>query len=129
MHSAYFETRFTFPGGRPELPASFAIISAFAPTGQTWNPERNAKADRALQHELVTGGVLPIRVIGSSPDGGHREPSWCAQLRLEEALKVGRRFLQDAIYWVEEGMLWVTGCGVSDQRVEVGPFRDHLDGD
>ena len=129
MHSAYFETRFTFPGGRPELPASFAIISAFATTGQTWTPERNAKADRALQHELVTRGALPLRVIGSSPDGGHREPSWCAELRLEEARQIGRHFLQDAIYWVEEGMLWVTGCGVPNQRVEVGPFRDHLDGE
>ena len=50
-------------------------------------------------------------------------------LRLEEARKVGRHFLQDAIYWVEEGRLWVTSCGVPDQRVEVGPFRDHLDGE
>ncbi len=57
--------------------------------------------------ELRELGREPIRVIGYSPEGDHAEPSWLVELSLDEACAIGLRFLQDAIYFVEQGELYV----------------------
>ena len=49
MHPAYFETHFRTPDFGVEWPQAFAIVSAYATTGERWPLKRNLAADRELE--------------------------------------------------------------------------------
>ncbi len=127
LHPAYFTTRFHTEAAVPAWPAEFVILSACATTGETWSAERTAQADRALESELRERSTWVVRITGSSPSGDHAEPSWAAILPLPDALDVGRRFLQDALYIVRGDALSVTRCSDDAPLVHVGSFAAHLD--
>jgi hypothetical protein len=126
MNPAYFETRFRLHGPEPDWPAEFAILSAWATTGETWPRARSEAADAALETELHARTGTVIRVTGCSPTTGHSEPSWAAPLPFDEACDVGLRYLQDAIYWVERGTLYVSPADTTRERVEVGSFGSRV---
>ena len=55
------------------------------------------------------------RVTGSSgtapaPDRSHREPGVAVVLDREAAQQVGREYEQSAIYWYEDGVVWLVGA-------------------
>ena len=127
MHPAYSDTRFRCHVHPESWPEKFAILSAYATTGFTWSPERNASADRALEETLRQRGVWLHRLIGYSPDTQHAEPSWACNMELQEACTLGQEFAQDALYWVEQDQLFVLQCHAPDRRVFVGGFAERLD--
>lgn len=110
MHAFYFETHFRLHGPAPSWPDAFAIVTAWATTGETWSRARSEAADAALEAELRARGAWILRVTGYSPITGHAEPSWAAALTFDEACDLGSRYEQDAIYWVEDGELFVSFC-------------------
>ena len=127
MNPAYFETRFRTTNPIAGWPAEFVIISAFATTGETWTVQEAEIADGRLASELIAHGVWLHRVTGYSPTTGHAEPSWAAEIPLDEACVFGLRFHQDAIYRVEGNRLSVTHCDERHELVDVGSFRSRLD--
>ena len=52
MTPAYFETRFRLKNLFSDWSKEFAIITAYATTGENWMPEQNLAADRSLEIEL-----------------------------------------------------------------------------
>jgi hypothetical protein len=92
-------------GGR-----GFVIISACATTGSATDPKREVAQDAELHEVLRSFGCSPRRVTGYSPRTGHAEASWAAPIGEIEAVRVGARFAQDAIYLERDGMLWVAAC-------------------
>ena len=46
-------------------------------------------------------------VTGCSPDLVHQEPGWAANIPIDVALRLGRLYRQDAIFWVSGGMLYL----------------------
>src|SRR6516225_1853575 len=60
----------------------------------------------------MRGGWM-VRLFGYSPTSGHAEPSWAADLPLDEGCNIGQRFRQDAIYHVKNDELSVTRCDES----------------
>ena len=125
MHPAYFETRFRLLHPTP-FPSRFAILSAYATTGEVWTEEKNQQADSLLEASLRNRGVWFHRIIGYSPSTQHAEPSWCVDLPFEEAISIGLEFHQDAIYWVQDGSLLVTDCK-QVELLPVSPFLSRLD--
>jgi hypothetical protein len=119
MPPAYFDTRFKLGLPLPELPDSFAIITAYAATGEVWTPEDNQTANEALRAELEREGQLIGAITGYSPVTQHAEPGYAAALEFEEACKIGARFKQDAIYFVSSGTLFVSHC---DHRRSLKPI-------
>ena len=119
MPPAYFDTRFKLGLPFVELPDSFAIITAYATTGEVWTPEDNNAANEALRAELDKGGQLIGTITGYSPVTQHAEPGYAAALEFEEACKIGARFKQDAIYFVSSGTLFVSHC---DHRRSLKPI-------
>jgi len=109
FHPAYFLTVFS-ADGEVSWPKSFAIITAYATTGETWSEERNQRADLVLTAQIENMGCWRSRVTGSSPDGLHAEPGWALEISLEDARKLGREFRQDAVYFVDGGQLKVASC-------------------
>ena len=93
-----------------EQPKEFAIISAYATTGEKWSAERNQQADKRLYERLVREKTWLRRVTGYAPDTDHNEPCWAVSMSFTEACDLGEEFLQDAIYYVEGDQLYVSHC-------------------
>jgi hypothetical protein len=129
VHDAYFHSRFRCPAPGVSWPDRFVILSAQATTGEHWSEAENEAADRQLEMALSDWDCWCCRLVGYSPDSGHAEPGWAADLSVEAGLELGRTFLQDAIYLVEDGELWVLDCDSPIVREYVGPFAERLDGD
>jgi hypothetical protein len=126
-HPAYFQVRFRSPGSPLDWPISFAIITAWATTGEFWSAEENQAADAQLAVRLRNIGCWHRRITGYSPLDGHAEAGWAALLPLELARDLGREFRQDAIYWVSGDQCWVTKCAAESELVSAGSFRERLD--
>jgi hypothetical protein len=124
MHPDYFETRFKLGLPAGDLPADFAIVTAYQTTGKEWPIERNQEATHQLQAELEQRGVLVGTVTGYSPRTGHAEPGFAARLSFEHACDLGLHFEQDAIYFVSGGTLFVSLC---DHRRTLKPLTRLLD--
>jgi hypothetical protein len=127
MEPAYFEARFLVEELLPKWPDEFAIITAYATTGETWTREENEAADRRLHEALARRSPFLVRITGYSPTTGHGEPGWAAVLPFDEACDVGLQFRQDAIFWVSGDDLSVTYCDERRALVPAGSFRERLD--
>jgi hypothetical protein len=129
IHPAYFKVRFRGPWPDRRHPDEFAIISAFATTGETWSDERNRAADLELENELRNSGSWMRRLTGYDPETGHAEPGWAVGIDYENAQELGLRFHQDAIFLVSGNRVWVSTCGVDRCRAEIGAFDERFEMD
>ena len=127
MNPIYAKTRFRGGISQTDRPDTFAILTAFATTGEVWSEERNRDANAKLQRTLESISCWMIDATGYSPEDGHAEPGWAADIPLEIALQIGREFLQDAIFWVADGELFVVGCAAGSQPWSLGGFEARLD--
>lgn len=123
--AAYFDTCFELEGAIDDLPSSYTVITAFATTGENWSDQKNAEADESLRAALSNVGLQIWRITGYSPTTDHAEPGWAIDLPLNDAIEIGRRYLQHAIYRVEKGTLFVVLC--EDKRqVRIGEMAERL---
>lgn len=127
MNPVYFQTRFRVGFPLPDLPREFAIITAWATTGEVWTPAHNLAANRHLEAILANRGVWYVPLEGYSPASGHAEPGWAAELAFDDACNLGLQFLQDAIYFVRDDALLVSRCDRQCAPVYVGRFRERLE--
>jgi hypothetical protein len=123
MHPAYFATVFIAPETIENYPDEFAIVTAYATTGESWAESENRGADERFAAILEGEGVWAKRIIGSSPDLQHQEPGWAAEVDMSRARELGAQFKQDAIYWVSGDLLFVTECAPEAKLELVGEFR------
>ena len=126
IHPDYLETHFRQEQPFSNWPEEFAIITAFATTGETWTAEKNESADRALENELQASGQWHLRLTGYSPTTGHAEPGWAVEIPLADACDLGLRFRQDAIYFVSCDELRVILCDKPRERLLIGGFREKV---
>jgi hypothetical protein len=101
------------------FPQQFAIITAYATTGEHWKDEENRRADRKLKKRVESVEQWHARVTGYSPTSGHQEPGWAVALGFDAACDLGRQFKQDAIYWVEADRLYISYCDTRQAKVPV----------
>jgi hypothetical protein len=127
MPPFYYQTRFKPDALPTPLPGTFAIITAFATTWETWTESENAAANAALRADLERSDRLLGSLTGYSPDTGHAEPGFAASLPFEEACDLGLKFKQDAIYYVDTGLLHVSYCDHRRRLEPVGTFLERLD--
>jgi hypothetical protein len=126
LHPAYFQVRFRTDGPVTRWPEHFAIITAYATTGEQWADARNREADERLHAELLVRGLKPIRITGYDPASGHAEPGWAVAVTLEEALEIGGYYLQDAIFTVENDTLAVVSCRDGGVKASLGSLRERF---
>jgi hypothetical protein len=122
IHPAYLETHFRHEKAISDWPEKFAIITAFATTGEIWTTERNRSADRALEGEFQASGRWHQRVTGYSTTTGHAEPGWTVEMTLSDACDHGLRYLQDAIYFVSGDQLRGILCEEPRESLLIGSF-------
>lgn len=121
----YQQTEFLFTQGlSPKI--SFAIITAHNPKGQTLAPSQNRLLDRKLLQEIL-GLRRPYRaMVGASQDGSHMEKSWAVATDKASAIKLGCKFNQNAIYYVESDKLQLIPCLLSQQETALGAFSPRV---
>ena len=125
MPPFYKETHFSVDTWT-NAPDQFAIITAYATTGETWPDAMNIAADNKLRVQLHKISDWKNRITGYSPTSGHREPGWAAAIDFETACDLGLRFKQDAIYYVKSDKLCVSYCDARCALVPVGKFSERL---
>ena len=124
MNPIYLETRFKRDGENDltfdkleSLPHEFAIITAYATTGEEWPDARNNEADKQLKTYLDSQFSCVKRITGYSSSTGHAEPGWLVNCSFAQGCDIGLFFKQDAIYWGESGQLFVSYCGFQRSKV------------
>lgn len=130
MNPVYFETHFERQALWEDWPSEFAIITAYATTGEAWTNSENEAADKRLEAKLRQQESWLRRLTGYSPVTGHSEPGWAVALSFEVACNLGQQFRQDAIYYIVGDVLHVSFCDQRRAQVLIGPFRSrvHLTG-
>ncbi len=101
------------------LDGPFAVVTAAAPGGGA----QDDAFDRARQAELDevarTRSSVALRVDGVSPDGAHRERSVAVRTTRDEAVALGRRYQQSAIFWFDGAAFWLLGAVVAAAPVRL----------
>ena len=107
----YLTTVFLLDSSRPvQLPMKFAIITAWNPRHRSTTEAENHREDEALRRTLELMCLPYFRATGCSPDYSHREPGWAIETTKVEAIELGRRYGQRAIWWIEGGELILVSC-------------------
>lgn len=108
------------PGG------TFFILTADNPRGAIRNAPADRRAERALCNELRLW-CRPSRLQGCSPDGLHCENSFAAPVASRVAQTLAARYRQNALYYVEKGVLYLVPCLMEDRRKErLGWFAERI---
>ena len=112
MNPAYREAVFRCGVGICDIhPHRFAIVTACNPNDCVCPEAENRRADEELARELDRMRVWHFRVIGGAPDFRHQEPGWgVAMGSMNEAVDLGRRWGQAAVFWVEDDVLHLVDC-------------------
>jgi len=113
---------------------TIAVITAHNPGGQPAGEEANAAAQRALEAELDHRGLTWWRADGADPSWTHVEESAAIPgLALPDAIALGARFGQEAIFLLSRTSLTVADCATGQVAMtgwHVEPDdHDHMDDD
>jgi hypothetical protein len=104
--------------------ACFAIITAWNPASTLRHPEENDAHQQDLLNQLINFPLL--EVWGCSPDLSWRERSVAVACPLALARQLAIRFGQNAIYWVDQGELWLVPVLLHhEETVSLGPLVDY----
>jgi hypothetical protein len=125
MNEKYFDTVFLDATPTDQFPETFAIVTAFNPMDQILSHDENLKRNQQLLDILTSNGHYGGTIIGSAQDLSHQEPSLLASTSRSEALEIGIRFGQRAIFWVSGDELEIieSSTGITHSA---GAFRKRI---
>ena len=104
-------------------PDAFGIVTAYNSNGITRDENANLSADERLLLAIDALGVDRFRITGMSLDEVHREPGWGIQCSKDNAIRLGRQFEQEAIFWVSGVELILINLENLDE-LTLGAFTD-----
>ena len=124
-------TVFEYQDFPQDWPKSFAILTAYATTGETWTPAQNIEADRQLEAELREGGLRIHRISGYSKDLDTYEEGWAVVIDLKPAWDLALKYKQVALfYYQDDELLLVYSKDISrhdEAIIKVAPsFKDSV---
>ncbi|MDA7520876.1 DUF3293 domain-containing protein [bacterium] len=121
MNPEYRNTKFLTDLNRP-LPEKFGVVTSCNPNGQTVSPEENIRLIQCLKDELESTEEAFFPVAGCSPDQSHQEPGFGIVFSSEDRIiELGRKWQQEAIFWIEEGNVNLISCD-ADTREVIGQW-------
>ena len=126
INPIYLNTYFLVEDEISDWPDKFAIITAYATTGEDWSDQQNKAADSALEEKLKKHYTWIKRVTGYSPKSGYCEAGWAVNSDWTNSCDLGAQFKQDAIYYVSNNVLTVSYCDERRKEVYVGKFLERV---
>lgn len=122
----YRKICFIAPFSAPKWPA-YAIVTAWNPASRQLGMRRNTRRQRALWRAIAA--VPRWQVMGpcrgSSLDESWQESSLLLASTRSEAIQLAARFGQNAIYWVEQGELWLLLVLLAGEPHHLGRIESH----
>ncbi len=100
-----------------------AIITAWNPNSVKLSQYENCVNNQRLQSRLESYYWYPVRV--GDPVFNWYEESFVIEMPLEDALKLGRAFNQNAIYYVSHHRLFLHSC-IGFQQECLGDFSKYI---
>ncbi|MEL4439818.1 DUF3293 domain-containing protein [Shewanella algae] len=100
----------------------FAIVTAHNPLGQKLTSCQNRLLDRQLQHDIDKLGIPYRAIIGAADDLSHMEKSWALFLDKAAAIELASKYRQNALYYVDSGLLTLVPCLKGEREVALGQF-------
>jgi len=117
LKPAYRDTVFEFLP--EEAPEDFWLITAYNPYGKTVDKDRNREADSRLFRDLNVAGQKPLRIIGIAIDDSHAEPGWACAICEKQAIELGNKYEQDAVFHFHLGRVDLVNCK-NGERESIG---------
>ncbi len=127
MNPDYLKTRFRFSAPPEGLPESFAVITACNPDGVPISADENVARTETFRNQLAECGHRFFPVTGFDPDSPHHEAGFGVVCEKSTALAFGRQWEQEAIFWVENGVVLLVSCSDSVEVVEIGAWSSRVD--
>lgn len=123
--AAYYDTVFEYiPDAK--VP-DFWVVTAHNPDGKTADAGGNLAADTKLHADIVALGISPFRIIGRAPDDTHAEPGWGFPCDETTAIKIGRRYQQEAVFHFTDGGIDLVNCKTRKRHPLDDPENRKLD--
>lgn len=104
---------------------SFAIITACNPSGKVLSQSQNRLRDRQLLQSIENLNCPYRIIVGAATDMSHFEKSWAVFVEKPQAIKLGEEFVQNAIYYVNEGELTLVPISMKAQEERLGKFQQY----
>ncbi|MFA7819998.1 DUF3293 domain-containing protein [Aeromonas dhakensis] len=122
----YRKICFIAPFSAPKWPV-YAIVTAWNPASRQLGMRRNTRRQRALRRAIAAmpGGQVMGPCRGSSLDETWQESSLLLACPRSEAIRLAARFGQNAIYWVEQGELWLLPVLLAGAPHHLGRIESH----
>jgi len=105
FEEAYKSTVFEYQDFPADWPKSFAILTAYATTGETWTDAQNKEADQKLEAELRKAGYRLHRISGYSSDLKTYEEGWAVVMDLKPAWDLAVKYKQVALFYYQDDEL------------------------
>jgi hypothetical protein len=100
------------------LPVCFGVVTACNPNGVVAEEARNKAATSALRRQLNDAGRIFFPVTGCSPDLAQQEPGFAVVCQTsDEVVELGRAWQQEAVFWVEAGIVHLLPCGAGERSL------------
>ena len=129
MNPAVFkQAHFLIDPAIEDLPDSFGIVTACNPDGVEVGSAENLRLDRELGSLLSSSDVKHFRVTGGSRDMTHAEPGYGCLVDRERIVELGRKWNQEAVFWVEGDNLFLIPCATRQEFELLGSFRERVIG-
>ena len=127
MKPEYRQVRFWAGCPLGGWPVAFGVVTSCNPNGVTVSAAENAQAVGALRAVLEAEGLAFFEVTGGSADLTHAEPGFGIAASLDFCLALGRRWEQEAIFWVAQGVVFLVGCR-DEPHEKIGTWEGLLEG-
>ena len=123
MNQNYYKTVFILHENPAKWPSNFAIITAENPMDQSMTETENKeRTGRLLKH---IGKLKHGCLTGSSRNLLHQEKSFSVKVDFDEAINIGNKFEQRAIYYIRNGTLLLVDCS-NREFFELGNFEERI---
>ncbi|ERB65416.1 DUF3293 domain-containing protein [Vibrio coralliilyticus] len=99
----------------------FAIITAWNPASQWQSKQQNERNNRYLVQEF--SHTYFVEVLVGDESFGWAEESFAVDIDELQALELGRKYQQNAIYYVDGNELFLLSCLADKAKVSLGEWK------
>ena len=125
MNQNYFGVVFQGIENISNIIMPFAIITAHNPMDIRLDELENKERNEILRKDLHQSDLIHREIIGCSEDHTHQELSFVVKCKLKQAIQIGNKFEQRAIFWVENHKLQIVVCKTL-VSYDLGSFKKRL---
>tara|TARA_B100001057_G_scaffold454501_1_gene500336 strand:+ start:468 stop:860 length:393 start_codon:yes stop_codon:yes gene_type:complete len=122
MNENYFGVVFLRVENISNVIMPFAIVTAHNPMDFRLDELKNSERNERLRKDLHQSDFIYREIIGCSEDHTHQELSFVVKCNLKQAIQMGNKFEQRAIFWVEGDKLQIVDCK-NLKSYDLGSFK------